>query len=99
MLDIKVENNDGNAVVKLVGRLDTNTSSQLETEMKQLYLSSSITFDLEGLDYVSSSGLRLFLLSKKVVDDTKIINASDYVMSIFEDTGFTTIMDISKNEI
>lgn len=99
MLEIKVENNGGNAVVKLVGRLDTNTSSQLENEMKQLYSSSSITFDLEELDYVSSSGLRLFLLSKKVVDDTKIINASDYLMRIFEDTGFTTIMDISKNEI
>ena len=99
MLNIKVENNDGNVVVKLIGRLDTNTSSQLETEMKQLYSSSSITFDLEELDYVSSSGLRLFLLSKKVIDDTKIINASDYIMSIFEDTGFTTIMDIKKNEI
>ena len=99
MLEIKVENNDGNALVKLIGRLDTNTSPQLENEMKKLYSSSSITFDLEELEYVSSSGLRLFLLSKKVIDDTKIINASDYLMGIFEDTGFTTIMDIKKNEI
>lgn len=98
MLDIKVTTNGDSAVIKLIGRLDTNTTSQLEGEMKSLYSMKEIVFDLEKLDYISSSGLRILLITKKVIDNTKLIKVSEYVMSIFEATGFDTIMDIERNE-
>ena len=99
MLDINITKSGDKATIKLIGRLDTNSSPSLEEKLNSLYTSQTIIFDLEELEYVSSSGLRLFLLSKKRVKDTRIINVSDYVMEIFEATGFTLVMDIKKNEI
>ena len=99
MLDINITKSGDKVTIKLIGRLDTNSSPSLEEKLNSLYTSQTIIFDLEELEYVSSSGLRLFLLSKKRVKDTRIINVSDYIMEIFEATGFTLVMDIKKNEI
>ena len=54
---------EGNFVMYFEGRLDTAASAQTEVEMKPLYdcTGHDIILDCTQLEYISSSGLRLFL--------------------------------------
>ena len=91
------ETKKGELLIKLEGRLDTNKALELEKEIK-LDKIKKIIFDLEKLEYISSSGLRIILHCKKNVNNTKIINCSNEVYEIFNMTGFSNMMDISKIE-
>ncbi|MBR3004990.1 MAG: STAS domain-containing protein [Lachnospiraceae bacterium] len=94
--------NDTELTIALDGRLDANTADELETEIvNSLEGITSLIIDLDKLEYVSSAGLRVFLLTyKKMVKqgEMKMINANDDVMSIFEMTEFTDILEINKKE-
>ena len=63
---------DGNKLsVKLVGRLDTVTAPQLESELKESIKDVvELVFDFESLDYVSSAGLRVLLSAQKIMNYT-----------------------------
>ena len=94
-----IEEND-RCVMCLEGRLDTNTSVQTEREMQVLndYLSRDILLDCSSLEYISSSGLRLFLgLLKKVRAQgghVGITGLSDNLLQVFDEIGFTQLFDI-----
>ena len=88
--------NNKELTIKLDGRLDTNSVKELEKEMENLDGVESIIFDLDNLEYISSSGLRQILRSKKTVDNTKVINCNNEVYNVFNVTGFTDMMDIEK---
>ena len=80
-------------VVVLNGRLDTVTAPQLEAEL-DLSGVKELVFDIAGLDYVSSAGLRLFLSSQKTMSKvgTMVIRgAKPIVKEVFDITGFTDI--------
>ena len=95
-IDIKREN--GKTVIKIDGRLDTTTAPELEKtingegdELKSLVL------DFNGVDYISSAGLRVLLTAQKkmnVQGEMELINVSEPVMDIFEMTGFADILVI-----
>ena len=53
-------------------------------------------FDAQELEYISSAGLRMILRIKKTNDNTKVINCNSEVFEVFEITGFSEMMDISK---
>lgn len=84
-------------VVKVKGRIDTNTAPEL---LAQLNLDDvqELIFDLAEVDYVFSAGLRVFLQAQKIMDakqgKMKLINVEPSVKSIFEMVGFADIMDI-----
>ena len=98
MLNIQKEINGSDAVVKLEGRLDTTTAPQLENDLKSFMESvTSLVFDFENLEYISSAGLRVLLSAQKIMSkqgSMKIINVNDVVMEIFEVTGFVDILTI-----
>jgi len=54
-------------IIKLVGSLDTATAPELEQEMTKTLAGkvSELVFDLAGLNFVSSAGLRLFSVARK----------------------------------
>lgn len=57
--------------LKLVGRLDTDTAPQLDGELNKVLGRKDIkrlVFDLSGLDYLSSAGIRCFVRARKVVE-------------------------------
>jgi anti-sigma B factor antagonist len=94
-MDIKIEGNK----VSLTGRLDANTSPELEKEMLALIdKTNSITADLADLEYISSAGLRVFLLAHKTLaekDGEMVLkNLKDEVKQVFDITGFTQILNI-----
>ncbi len=84
--------------LKLEGRLDTTTAPQLENELKEsLDGVSSLTLDMEKLEYISSAGLRVLLSAQKKMNaqgDMKVVHVGDTIMEIFEVTGFSDILTI-----
>ena len=82
------------------GRLDTTTSPQLETELKNsLDGVSELVFDFEKLDYISSAGLRVLLSAQKAMNkqgEMKVKNVKPDIMDIFDITGFVDILNIEE---
>lgn len=88
-------------VIILVGRLNSATSSRLEKRARQLILaaeSKRFIFDCEQLRYISSAGLRVFLSSAKLVNNSKgrliLCNFVPSVREVFEISGFMSILDV-----
>lgn len=85
--------------IYLEGRIDANNAPALDSEIATVRLNnqaSSLVLDIEDLEYISSAGLRVILRLKKQEKTLKIVNAQPSIYEIFEMTGFTDIVDISK---
>ena len=84
--------------VALEGRLDTVTAPQLEGELRTAVNGiSELVFDLSGLVYVSSAGLRVLLSAQKVMSKQGkmvIRHVKPEIMDVFEVTGFVDILNI-----
>ncbi|MCR5664094.1 MAG: STAS domain-containing protein [Oscillospiraceae bacterium] len=98
MLNIKKTIENGEAVFKLEGRLDTGSAPAFEAELKQsLDGVKSLVLDFEKLEYISSAGLRSLLLALKLLHNKgrmKVIHANELVMEVFEVTGFAEMLNI-----
>ena len=94
-IDLKKE--DKKLTIKLDGKLDTNTSPELDSKMNELEGMEEVIIDMKELDYISSAGLRVLLSMQKVMNKQgkmTIINVCENVMDIFEVTGFSDILTI-----
>ena len=84
--------------VELSGRLDTSTSPELQNSISaDLEEVNELVIDLEKLEYISSSGLRVLLSAHKKMSSKggmTVINVSETVMEVFDITGFSDIMVI-----
>ena len=93
------KNQNGNSLcLALEGRLDTTTAPELEKELDSgLEGVTELIFDMEGLDYLSSAGLRILLGAQKTMKkqgSMKVIHVNETIMEIFEVTGFADILTI-----
>ena len=97
-MTINETKNGDELIISLEGRLDTMTAPELEEELKKvLPETEQLTFDFEGLEYISSAGLRVLLSAQKVMSkqgSMKITHANETIMEIFEVTGFVDILTI-----
>ena len=84
--------------VKVEGRLDTATAPALEEELAEVMDEvEELVFDLEGLEYMSSAGLRILLATQKKMAQKggmKVVNVNDVIKEIFDITGFSDILTI-----
>jgi anti-sigma B factor antagonist len=86
--------------LSIAGRLDTITSVELSNELDKIFAEETfdIVFDLKGLDYVSSAGLRVFLVAQKMVSSKgakmELTGVSDTVKEVLDITGFSGILTI-----
>jgi len=82
------------------GRLDTIAATQLATELDPLLekADKDIELDCSELDYISSSGLRIFLTIRKasVAKNGKLVvtNINDEIKKVFRMTGFSNLFEI-----
>ncbi|MBQ9314137.1 MAG: phosphotransferase [Clostridia bacterium] len=85
-------------IIELSGRIDSNNVEDVEKTVEQEIndFNGELIFDAKKLEYISSAGLRMILRFKKKNDTTKVINCKSEVYEVFEMTGFTEMMDISK---
>lgn len=87
-------------VLKPEGRLDSNTINAAEAEMFS-YLEKGetrIVIDLSGLDYISSSGLRLVLMMGKRLSlkggKLALCGLKPQIREVFEISGFISIITV-----
>ncbi len=82
----------------LEGRLDSNTSPQLEVELKaNLEGITELIMDFAELVYLSSAGLRVILAAQKQMNKQgkmTIVKVNETIREIFEVTGFAEILTI-----
>ena len=63
---IEIKRNAENAIVELVGRLDTTTAPSLEKTLNEdMGETKNLILDFKGLEYISSAGLRVLLSAQK----------------------------------
>lgn len=98
MLNIKKEIDNDKLTFALEGRLDTVTSPELESAIKEsIDGAKELIMDFKDLEYISSAGLRVLLSAQKTMmqqGSMKVINVNDIVMEIFDVTGFGDILTI-----
>ena len=88
--------------VVLEGRLDALTSQSLEKEIEGYFEKiNSITVDCAKLEYISSAGLRTLLAAQQYMEEqgyenVKVVNANEVNLDIFEETGFSDILDVVR---
>lgn len=77
------------AVLRVDGRLDTQTSPELLSAIEGLGDTvTSLLLDFSGLEFISSAGLRVVIIASKKMNGALVIkNASARIMSIFTITG------------
>ena len=80
------------------GRLDSQTSPELENELDAVLPGlRELTFDMTNLEYVSSAGLRVILKAQKAMNiqgSMKLTGVNDSIMEVFDITGFLDILTI-----
>ncbi len=89
---------DKKLTITLKGELNSATYQALEEVVsKSLNGIEALVFDFAELSYISSAGLRVLLVAKKIMDKqgTMVVrHVNSDIMDIFDITGFATILDI-----
>lgn len=98
MIQIETKEKDKVAIVKVSGNLDTNTSPEADKYLKEVLKAGhvKILVNFEGLEYMSSAGLRVLLGTAKEVQGKKgavgICSMNDEVHSVLEMTGLAGLV-------
>jgi len=99
-MEIKTDQTDNYTKIAIIGRVDTVTAAQLEKAIQSVLENEpkSIIMDCTELDYISSSGLRVFLILQKkmVVKNARLslFGLNPNIKEIFDISGFSTIFKI-----
>jgi anti-anti-sigma factor len=94
------EKQDAVTVLGLRGRMDSNTSRIVEEKLLGLLDrgENQLVVDCAQLDYISSAGLRVFLMAAKRTTQAKgklvVATLNEDVKQVFDLTGFSSIFHI-----
>lgn len=103
-MEITVTDAGGVKVIRIEGHLDTQTSPDAQTQLTQLIDqgATKLVVNFEKLDYISSAGLRILLtVAKRLKGDSgelRICSLNGVVQEVFDISGFTTILAVTKTE-
>ena len=96
-MQIEKRLDDGVLTLKVLGRLDTNTSPDLEAELAFDGV-REVVFDFSALEYISSAGLRILMTAQKAMmacgGKMSVASPNDTVKGIFDITGMSSIFTI-----
>ncbi len=86
--------------LSIEGKIDANSSQEFTNAiLSSLQKTNSLVIDMENVVYLSSAGLRAFVLGQKTAmakgAGFSLINVQDPVKDIFRTTGFDKILKIS----
>ena len=87
------------SVVEVSGSINSGNAHEFEAALSgEPSGAEGMVIDAGGLEYISSAGLRVLLSAKKRCKGKvfRIVNVTDEVMTVFDVTGFSEIMDISR---
>lgn len=97
-MNLKQQKDGKKVTVFAQGRIDTNTAPEFLEYLKEAMAGAEeLVIDLEGVDYVSSAGLRVILFAQKTMNSQgsmSVAHVNSDIMETFELTGFTDILTI-----
>lgn len=94
------ERQNNTTIIGLCGRMDSVTSRTVEEKLLALIENGErhLVVDCAQLAYISSAGLRVFLMAAKRVTQVKgklmFTTLNDEVRQVFDLTGFSSILQI-----
>ena len=86
--------------VSINGRVDASNASDAEAKiiaLKKENADKHLVIDADGLEYISSAGLRVLLGTHKKMQRVgflRLTNVGESVMEVLEMTGFADILEI-----
>lgn len=99
-MKVEIQEKDQMMVAQLAGRLDTAVSQEVSTQLQPLVdnADKTLVLDCKELEYISSSGLRIFLTIRKAAA-TKggrviVRNISSEIRQVFMMTGFLNLFEV-----
>lgn len=87
-------------LVVLSGRMDFTSSNEFQTQMESAIAAGArkVLFDLGDLQYISSSGLGVFIFTAKQVqpDAGKVVftGLKQHVKNVFDMVGFLSLFEV-----
>ena len=96
-MTVTIQQTDTQLTASLVGRLDTAAAQQFATDIEPLMENADkhIILDCTALEFISSSGLRLFLSLRKATiakgGDVTITGVSAEIKQVFTINGFHSL--------
>ncbi len=99
-MNLNISSSDGFTVVGVVGRIDTTNAAEFERKMTALTEggSAKVILDCTGLNYISSSGLRVFLVIQKSMlaggGQFRLCCLQPGIREIFDISGFSAIFSV-----
>ena len=98
-MTIEIKKSAEQAIIEIVGRLDTITAPALDKTINEdIGDTKNLVLDLKGLEYISSAGLRVLLSAQKKmqkIGSMTVTNVCAEVMEVLEMTGFADILVIA----
>ena len=97
-MTINVERDFELVTLAITGRLDTTTAPNLESVINELSDDTKeLIFDMSGVEYISSAGIRVLLGAYKKMNTNhgimRIEKANDMVREVFEMTGLLELLE------
>lgn len=92
------------SLLMLEGRVDSNTSADAEAKIMSVIESGvhKLAVDFGQLDYISSAGLRVFLLAakqlKRVSGSIALSSMKPHIREVFDMSGFSALFSILPNK-
>ncbi len=101
-MEIKTSKNNDILVFEFIGDLNTNTAPLAEEELNdKLQDNDKVIINLEETGFVSSAGLRIFLIAAKKLMASGgklcLCNANEVVQEVLDISGFSTMLDVKPS--
>ncbi len=97
-IEIKTENEVLTMIIK--GEVDTITANEFEAKIQEVLAADykQVVVDCSEMEYISSSGLRGFLILQKgmITKGGKCVvrSLTDFISELFKITGFSAILTV-----
>ncbi len=103
-MNVNVVTSNDCSIICVEGRVDTTNANEFEKAVMEVVTSgiNRIILDCSGLNYISSSGLRVFLIVQKkmmaIKGELRLCCLQPGIQEIFDISGFTSIFSIYPNQ-
>ena len=100
-MDIKTKVVEDKATIEVEGKLTVQSAPDLEGAIGALPPNlMHVDIDLEGLDYLSSAGLRVLVSAQKMLSQRggtlRLLSPNDDVSDVFDMTGLSEVFTIER---
>ncbi|MGM0567240.1 MAG: STAS domain-containing protein [Bacteroidota bacterium] len=103
-MELQFKEKDNTTVAYVSGRVDTTNYNEFENQMtdKINNTTGDVIINCSELNFISSSGLRVFLITQKKLKaagrSLVLTNMQDAIKEIFDISGFSSIFTIKDTE-